>query len=479
MNNSISIRLVVGTPDGASFNTGRNDGSQGTSLAQVQFISLEIGDIDFQPGGGPLQNVQREKTQHGGSNGLGFNSLQAGDIDYRPPGGGSSFSAQKPGQRDASGTPDDILNDIAQFISFLSRLFANQKQDDGNPIEKSDSVSPSKRSSVPRDDGLNTDAPPPPERKSVNNDADLNKDAPPPPKRKSVDNDNDLNTEAPPPPKRKRVDNDDDRNTETPPPPKSEKVGSDGNAKPSSPTTNDNTSVSSSSAAGPVLPPNTGVVNVNEPIIVGPNEVFDGKNKLFKAGPGLNGGGTAETQDPVFILGPGAQLKNVQFEGGDGVHLLGDAKLDNVHAVHGGPDDMITIDGPGNKQRDAKLAGIPLSEIPNRPANVEIQNSSFRHSHDKAIQVNGDANIKLKGIYAEDVGQLLVTLGGQPITAHVSIEDSNIKDLRSHLFRLDSHNSTLDIAPDVKTDNGVIQVMMGDPGNASGATRVAPSTSRA
>jgi hypothetical protein len=234
--------------------------------------------------------------------------------------------------------------------------------------------------------------------------------------------------------------------------------------------------VSSSTPATSVLPPHRGEVVVNKPIVVGPGETFDGKNQLFTAGSGLSGN-SAETYQPVFILGPGATLKNVQFQGGDGVHLLGDAKIDNVHAVHGGPDDMITIDGPGNRAHDAQLAGISPASIPNdRPAEVEIRNSSFRHSHDKAIQINGDANVKLSGVYAEDVGQLLVTLGGQPIKANVSIDDSQFSGVRSHLVRLDDRDSTLRLGPNVSTDTGRLQVMMGTPANASGATVVMPSS---
>jgi len=237
--------------------------------------------------------------------------------------------------------------------------------------------------------------------------------------------------------------------------------------------------VSTSSPATSVLPPHRGEVVVNKPIVVGPGETFDGKGQLFTAGPGLNGN-SAETYQPVFILGPGATLKNVQFQGGDGVHLLGDAKIDNVHAVHGGPDDMITIDGPGNRAHDAQLAGISPDSIPgNRPAEVEIRNSSFRHSHDKAIQVNGDANVKLSGVYAQDVGQLLVTLGGQPIKANVSIDDSQFSGVRSHLVRLDDRDSTLRIGSNVSTDTGRLQVMMGTPANAEGATVVMPSSSPA
>lgn len=427
MGNSISIRLVVGPADGGFDNKGNDDAGRGSSSARLQFITVDLGDIDFQPSGGP--------SQYGGAKGGGSNPLDTGDIDFRPTSGGSNGS-YKPGQRNVSGTPDDGLNDFRDFVSFLSKLFGMPKQNDEQASEKLDGVSPSKRKTTPTADDPNPAPPPVQQRKRANNDGDPDADAPA--KRQKVNNENDV--------------------------------------KPSPSTTKSNTPVSASSPAGAVVPPHNGVEEVNKPIIVGPNEIFDGKNKLFKAGPGLNGGGTAETQEPVFVLAPGAQLKNVQFEGGDGVHLLGDAKLDNVHAVHGGPDDMVTIDGPGNKAHDAQLAGIPLSQIPNKPANVEITNSSFRHSHDKAIQVNGDANIKLKGIYAEDVGQLLVTRGGQPITAHVSIEDSNIVQLRSHLFRLDSRNSTLDIGTGVKTDNGMTQVMMGDPGKATGANKVVAST---
>ena len=246
--------------------------------------------------------------------------------------------------------------------------------------------------------------------------------------------------------------------------------------------TDSSTPVAASSRPGPVLPPHTGEVEVNKPIIVGPGETFDGKNQLFRAGRGLNGGGTAESQDPMFIVAPGGTIKNVQFDGrnggqllGDGIHLMGNAKVDNVHGVHGGPDDMITIDGPGNRARDAHLAGIDPKSIPSGPATVEITNSSFRHSHDKAIQINGDANLKMKGIYADDVGQLAVTLGGKPITANVSIEDSTLNGVRSHTFRFDSRNSTLDIK-NVETDNSRIQMMAGDPSKVSGATTVMAST---
>lgn len=266
----------------------------------------------------------------------------------------------------------------------------------------------------------------------------------------------------------------------TPPPPAQPPVS----PSPSPKVDDNKSSVGKTSRVDAVAPSSKGEVEVNKPIIVGPGEVFDGKNQLFRAGKGLNGNGSAEGQDPMFIVAPGGTIKNVQFDGrgkdgnlyGDGIHLMGDAKVDNVHALHGGPDDMITIDGPGNRQRDAYLAGLSQDAAKTSgPANVEITNSSFRHAHDKVIQVNGDANVKMKNIQAEDVNQLLVTMGGKPITAHVEVEDSTLKGVHSHTVRLDSGNSSVSFK-NVETDNGEINVMAGDPSKVSGATKVLSST---
>ena len=487
--------------------TFNNEGNNnwGPSLPNQQQPSLEVKDIDFHAGSGsgcPFHKSAQSKF-----------SENPGDIGEQ-----KNFS-ENPGDI-GNGSPWDMSQLMQQLRTLFPGFFENTNlQDNGNSIEKLSGVSSLNSKSVGSDlnmgwlslpqfqnfgsdnnlnmgglslsqlqnfgsdKNLNMGGLSLSQLQNFGSDKNLNMGGVSLSQLPDDGSDKNLNTEKPSSSKRKRDDNNDDLNTEGAPPSKSQKVNSNDSPKPPPPTTNDSTPVSSSSPATSVLPPHKGEVEVNKPIIVGPGETYDGKNQLFKAGSGLKGNGTAETQDPMFILAPGAKLKNVQFSGddgkgnsyGDGIHLLGDAKLDNVHAVHGGPDDMITIDGAGNKERDAYLAGIPTSSIPNKPANVEITNSSFRHAHDKAIQVNGDANVTLKGVYAEDVGQLLVTRGGYPITAHVSVQDSTVKGLRSHLIRLDSRNSTLDIN-NVQTDNGQRQVMMGDPSKAKGATRVMAST---
>ncbi|AVS75084.1 pectate lyase [Paracidovorax cattleyae] len=219
----------------------------------------------------------------------------------------------------------------------------------------------------------------------------------------------------------------------------------------------------------------TGTVEVDKPIVVKAGQTFDGQGRLFSAGPGLNGGGTAETHLPIFILEPGASVKNLQFKGGDGIHLLGDAKLDNVHGLQT-DDDFITVDGTENRAVDAQRAGDSAKSISPGPARVEITNSSFQNSHDKAIQINGDVDLKLRGIYADQIGQLAVTRGGYPITAHVDIADSTAQNLKSFLFRFDSRQSTLHIAnTDVDGGRTPVNVMEGNPANVQGTHSVRQS----
>ncbi|RFP09322.1 hypothetical protein D0T25_24355 [Duganella sp. BJB488] len=217
----------------------------------------------------------------------------------------------------------------------------------------------------------------------------------------------------------------------------------------------------------------TGVVDVSKTIVVHAGEVFDGHGQYFRPTSALGDGGVSEFQKPVIIVAPGGEVKNLQYSGADGIHLLGDAKLDHVTNRDVG-EDAITIDGGGTTAYDAQLAGIDLATIPQRPAKVEIDNSSFYHAHDKVIQTNGDADVTLKGMYTEDVGQVMVTNGGHPITAHVTMADSTFKDTKYDVFRADSRTSTLSLS-NVDTGNAPLVAMMGDTSHVTGTTSVRPS----
>lgn len=220
-------------------------------------------------------------------------------------------------------------------------------------------------------------------------------------------------------------------------------------------------------------PEPTAIVDVNKTIIVHAGETFDGGGKYYRPTKALGDGGVSETQLPVFIVESGGSLKNVQYSGADGIHLMGDAKLDNVVNRDVG-EDAITIDGADNRAVDAQRAGVAATAL-GRPAQVEITNSSFFHAHDKVIQTNGDANVKLKGIQASDVGQLMVTSGGKPITAHVDFENSVLRDVKYDVFRFDSHTSSVNFKND-DTGHAGLEAMMGDTHKATGAASVRQST---
>lgn len=217
--------------------------------------------------------------------------------------------------------------------------------------------------------------------------------------------------------------------------------------KPDSATSNSATTATSSNSAGPAEAKGTQVVD--KPIVVKPGETFDGKGVYFKPSSAMGDGSQNEHQKPIFILGEGATLKNVQYSGGDGIHLLGSARLDNVVNRQVG-EDAITIDGEKNRAHDARIAGLDATKS-NGPANVEILNSSFYHGRDKIIQDNGNANVTLRGVTVDGAGKVFRTNGGQPITSNVTIADSTFKNVKEAIFRTDSQTSKLHLQGHIDT----------------------------
>lgn len=152
---------------------------------------------------------------------------------------------------------------------------------------------------------------------------------------------------------------------------------------------------------------------VNEPIVVKKGEVFDGKGQTFTAGNKLGDGGQSENQRPLFILEDGASLKNVVIgdNGADGVHVHGDAKVDNVHWTNVG-EDALTV----KPNKDGKKA------------NVEITNSSAQGANDKIFQLNADANITIDNFKAKDFGSFLRTNGGQQGDWNINLKNITAED---------------------------------------------------
>lgn len=203
------------------------------------------------------------------------------------------------------------------------------------------------------------------------------------------------------------------------------------------------------------IPPYSGIVDVDKPIIVKAGQTFDGHGMYYRPTKAMGDGSQNEHQQPVFILEPGATLKNVQYSGGDGIHLIGSGTLDNVVNRDIG-EDAVTIDGEKNRLHDAKLSGMDVNDIPKGPAKVLIVNSKFYNGDDKVVQDNGDAEVLMKNVYVNGAGKLFRTNGGQPITTKLTVEDSTFENVKESLFRTDSKTSSAHFS---NVDDGGMKVV--------------------
>ncbi|UVO06507.1 pectate lyase [Pectobacterium polonicum] len=212
----------------------------------------------------------------------------------------------------------------------------------------------------------------------------------------------------------------------------SSSVGGSGGAAPA-PLTASPTGVDGGSAASPTastagagsvsFPTASGDATVvNDTIKVGPGEVFDGGGKTFTAGSKLGDGGQAEGQKPLFELAQGATLKNVVFgdNAADGVHVRGDAKIDNVHWTNVG-EDALTVKSNSGK-----------------PANVEITNSSAQGASDKIFQLNADANLTIDNFKAKDFGTFVRTNGGQQGNWNLNLSNIDAENGKFSFVKSDS-----------------------------------------
>jgi hypothetical protein len=179
------------------------------------------------------------------------------------------------------------------------------------------------------------------------------------------------------------------------------------------------------------------VTVVNETIEVQPGETFDGNNQTYTAGSALGDGGQGEDQKPIFKLGEGATLQNVVIgeNGADGVHVYGDATIDNVHWTDVG-EDALTV-------KESGADGI---------ADVTITNSSARNADDKIFQLNADSNLTIDNFEAEDFGKLVRTNGGQQGNFEINLNDITATNGKEALVRSDAEGIVVN-AGNINTEN--------------------------
>jgi len=181
-------------------------------------------------------------------------------------------------------------------------------------------------------------------------------------------------------------------------------------------------STPSSQVDGP--PPMKGEKIVNETIVVKAGETFDGKGMHFKAGPALGDGGQGEDQKPVFVLEPGAKLKNVQLSGADGIHTKGDATLDNVWWRDVGEDAM-TMKGEGN---------------------VTVNGGGAFNASDKVFQINAGGSLTLNNFTADTFGKGIRTNGGKDFPIDISVNNSTFRNGEEAVVRSDATQARIKLS---------------------------------
>ncbi|WP_164739681.1 pectate lyase [Xanthomonas sp. BRIP62411] len=207
----------------------------------------------------------------------------------------------------------------------------------------------------------------------------------------------------------------------------------------------------------------------NKPIVVHKGEVFDGKNQSYIGGPCLGKGDQDEHQQPLFVVEDGGCLCNVNMTGGgDGVHFMGSGKM--VNCVNEDvSEDAVTIDGQGNREHDAGIAGCS-AEVSGRPK-VEIINCTFKNAADKVVQDNGAADVVMSGDTVEGASKVFRTNGGHAdINTSLQVENCEFNQVKEAVFRTDAPGATVALA-NLKTD-APDEVIAPNASQVIGATRI-------
>lgn len=193
---------------------------------------------------------------------------------------------------------------------------------------------------------------------------------------------------------------------------------------------------------------------VNSTLTIKSGQTYDGGCKIFRANPSTLGDGSQdEGQQPIFELEDGATLKNVIIgaSGADGIHIYGDATLQNVHWQDVGEDAM-TIKESGT---------------------VHLDCGSAHKGSDKIFQINAYVDLYIANFTASGAGKFIRELGGSDFSIDVHIDHSDISDMSEVIFRTDSDDSHVTLTNSRYSDLGDGLFMFGSSvvnGNSSQST---------
>jgi hypothetical protein len=162
--------------------------------------------------------------------------------------------------------------------------------------------------------------------------------------------------------------------------------------------------------------------NINAPILVPPGVTYDGGGQTIE--PSINGcnGGQGESQPPVFILVPGASLKNVTINppGCDGIHMMGDNTLENIEWTDVGED-----------------AASVRSYFPGGAIN--IIGGSANSAEDKVFQFNAPVQVHIRDFTATNISKLVRQNGGASFDMSVDLVNVRVSGCGEAVVRASSN----------------------------------------
>lgn len=149
----------------------------------------------------------------------------------------------------------------------------------------------------------------------------------------------------------------------------------------------DSTSASAPISATSRLPAATGEKIVNQPMVVRAGQEMDGLGLHFVASKELGERGL-----PVFVLEPGAVLKNAQLSGGTGIQAQGDATLKDVWWRNVG-EGALQLGAPGGR--------------------IDVEGGGAFNASGPVFRIDAAAELRINGFTAHNFGELVHHRGAQ------------------------------------------------------------------
>jgi hypothetical protein len=169
-----------------------------------------------------------------------------------------------------------------------------------------------------------------------------------------------------------------------------------------------------------------GARKIRKPIVVPANVIYDGKGERLTADAramacDTSDGEQDEGQKPLFVLAPGAQLKNVTiaYPGCEGVHMLGDNVLENIVWEDVGED-----------------AASVRSYFPGGA--ITIRDSKAYKAVDKVFQFNAPCDVRIERFVGDDIGKLVRQNGGTEFDLSVDLNNVSVTGVVSAVVQSDS-----------------------------------------